>query len=111
MHASYGLGALVCPLASTAFASAGIKFSYFYCISIGLSMINLGIVVGAFKLNYRVEDIVTPIELAQTNGGMPVAEEQVESEVVGGTSNKSRGLLRQTFSTPTMWIFALFIFL
>ncbi|KAL8291864.1 hypothetical protein RQP46_002122 [Phenoliferia psychrophenolica] len=108
LHASYGLGALVCPLAATAFVSAGIKFSYFYSISICLATVNLGMVLGAFKFNYRVDDAVAanPIELASAT-----SEGGVEAEVNNGTEEKAKGLLTQTFSNSTMWIFSLFIFL
>lgn len=54
LHASYGLGALVCPLAATAFASSGIQFSFFYSISLGLSLINVAILLNAFRFKYRI---------------------------------------------------------
>lgn len=37
LHGLYGLGALVAPLVATAFVSAGIRFSYFFAVSLGVA--------------------------------------------------------------------------
>ncbi|KAL8278776.1 hypothetical protein RQP46_008845 [Phenoliferia psychrophenolica] len=64
LHASYGLGALVCPLAATAFASSNIQFSYFYGISVGLSLVNLAILIWSFRLTFRIEEASAPEEVS-----------------------------------------------
>lgn len=55
-----GLGALVCPLAATAFASAGHKFSFFYIVSIGLALVNVAVLLYAFRFSYRMDEQVAP---------------------------------------------------
>ncbi|GAA6017721.1 hypothetical protein JCM10207_000475 [Rhodosporidiobolus poonsookiae] len=61
LHAIYGLGAAVCPLAATAFVSTGRQFSHFYAISLGLSVLNIVMLLYAFRFNYRV-DVSEPIK-------------------------------------------------
>ncbi|KDE07771.1 hypothetical protein MVLG_02041 [Microbotryum lychnidis-dioicae p1A1 Lamole] len=58
LHASYGFGALICPLAATAFASSGIRFSYFYSVSIGVASLNAAILLYAFKFSYRIPKVL-----------------------------------------------------
>ena len=105
MHRSYGLGALVCPLAATAFASSGIRFSFFYALSIGLAALNVGILLVAFRFNYRIPEVrpafvVEPVvglgaielqemgprrgELAEERRGAEL-EEKEKGDVGGGT--------------------------
>ncbi|GAA5901827.1 hypothetical protein JCM6882_008683 [Rhodosporidiobolus microsporus] len=55
IHASYGLGAAVCPLAATAFASSGILFARFYAVSLGLGVVNLLALLYAFRFNYWLD--------------------------------------------------------
>ncbi|GAA6017724.1 hypothetical protein JCM10207_000476 [Rhodosporidiobolus poonsookiae] len=55
LHSIYGLGGAVCPLAATAFASSGRQFSHFYSISLGLSVLNILMLLYAFRFNYRVD--------------------------------------------------------
>ncbi|GAA5896055.1 MFS transporter [Sporobolomyces salmoneus] len=62
LHASYGLGAALCPLAATAFASHyPSHFTKFWCISLAIALMNLGILLYAFKFNY-VLDADEPIQ-------------------------------------------------
>ena len=96
-------------MAATAFVSAGLKFSLFYGISLGLALVNLGVVLSAFRFSYRVDDAVVPtIELTTTGTEGPEGEEH-ERDI--GTQGGERSLFSQTFSSQTVWTFALFIFL
>lgn len=100
----------MCPLAATAFASAGIRFSYFYGISVGLSLVNLATLLWAFQFSYRVAeegDTSAPstLELEMTKRGDDgAAPGALESEV-----RPVRGLMHQTLTNRTMWIFSIFI--
>jgi len=123
LHASYGLGALVCPLAATAFASAGIRFSFFYSISIGLAFINVLTLLYAFRFSYRIADENLSAPPAQIAAAEEIEMERVRSReeegeiktttsVVEGpamTRGKERGLLVQTLRNRLMWTFAMFI--
>lgn len=81
LHASYGLGAVVCPLAATAFASSGIKFSYFYSLSVGLALVNVGVLLWGFRFSYRM-----PQDEEGGEVGAEASEEgsEVELRDVGG---------------------------
>ncbi|GAA5922828.1 hypothetical protein JCM3775_006151 [Rhodotorula graminis] len=70
LHASYGLGAAVCPLAATAFASSGILFARFYSVSLGLALSNTAFLSYAFRLNYVV-DSSDPVERTVDVPGAP----------------------------------------
>ncbi|BGP41209.1 hypothetical protein JCM10449v2_005183 [Rhodotorula kratochvilovae] len=70
LHAAYGFGAAVCPLAATAFASSGILFARFYSISLGLAALNCALLVYAFRLSYDV-DTSEPVERTFEAPGVP----------------------------------------
>ncbi|KAI5481056.1 MFS efflux transporter [Pseudohyphozyma bogoriensis] len=115
VHAAYGIGALVCPLAVTGWASAGHKFSYFYAVSLGLSCLNVAICLGAFRFNYRIEDTHAELD------GQKAGHEDVElDEVSGGRvtgseggvvekQGRERGALETVLRMRIMWVFCLFI--
>ncbi|KAH8915700.1 MFS general substrate transporter, partial [Atractiella rhizophila] len=50
LHAFYGLGALISPLIATAFVSSGIKFSYFWLVTLGLGVVNFLLLLSMFRL-------------------------------------------------------------
>ncbi|KAH8925116.1 MFS general substrate transporter, partial [Atractiella rhizophila] len=50
LHSFYGLGGVISPLVATAFVSSGIKFSYFYLITLGVCAMNVALLVHAFRL-------------------------------------------------------------
>ena len=45
---AYGIGGVISPLKATAMASRGILWSHFYAISLGISLVNLGLSAWAF---------------------------------------------------------------
>ncbi|KAM0791850.1 hypothetical protein ACM66B_004107 [Microbotryomycetes sp. NB124-2] len=57
LHAAYGCGALVCPLAATAFASSGLLFAHFYAISLAIAAMNTVLLIYAFKFNYKIDTV------------------------------------------------------
>ncbi|GAA5980778.1 hypothetical protein JCM11641_002648 [Rhodosporidiobolus odoratus] len=79
LHAAYGLGAAVCPLAATAFASRGILFARFYSISLGIAIFNILILLYAFKFSFRVdnEELVEDVLEAP---GLPPAQPAASNE-------------------------------
>ncbi|SCZ95104.1 BZ3500_MvSof-1268-A1-R1_Chr11-3g03605 [Microbotryum saponariae] len=87
LHASYGFGALICPLAATAFASSGIRFSYFYSVSIGVASLNAAILLYAFKFSYRIPK-VQPAPLTTT----PPNEWEAENGAIELESISRNGL-------------------
>ncbi|GAA6059956.1 hypothetical protein JCM10212_001305 [Sporobolomyces blumeae] len=57
LHASYGIGAALCPLAATAFASHFPRtFTHFWAISLGIACLNVLILLLAFRFNYVMDD-------------------------------------------------------
>ncbi|GAA5960701.1 hypothetical protein JCM8115_001803 [Rhodotorula mucilaginosa] len=70
LHASYGLGAAVVPLAATAFASSGILFARFYSISCGLALVNTSLLLYGFKFSYVV-DVSEPVSETIEAPGVP----------------------------------------
>ncbi|GAA5863598.1 hypothetical protein JCM8547_003661, partial [Rhodosporidiobolus lusitaniae] len=82
IHASYGLGAAVSPLAATAFTSAGILFSRFYAVSLGLGVLNICVLLYAFRFSFRI-DFTEPTSQQPA----PVAAgEAVELDNLGASS-------------------------
>jgi fucose permease len=136
LHASYGLGAVVCPLAATAFASSGIKFSYFYCLSIGLAFVNVAVLAWAFKFSYRIPQD-EPAPGGEQPGDIPLrplgnaddAEKNTPppSPTVGRASSDAhtvtataevpvalpprRGQLAETLSMAQLWLCTIFTLL
>ncbi|KAM0750441.1 MFS general substrate transporter [Meredithblackwellia eburnea MCA 4105] len=100
LHAAYGTGALVCPLAATAFVSAGHKFSYFYAISTGIIVSNLLFVLYAFKFSYREATVPADIELQPARLG--------EEPVCPRTDGSEKNIFVQTMSSRVVWIFSAF---
>ncbi|KAI5477257.1 MFS efflux transporter [Pseudohyphozyma bogoriensis] len=126
LHACYGLGALVCPLAATAYASSGKKFSYFWAISIGLAALSVLSLLVAFRFNYRIEEPTTAKARAQPRRGLDTPEErsmELRDQSEAGESRETvervsqnnaeevdpRGAFQQTLSSKVMWTFAVFI--
>jgi fucose permease len=58
-HGAYGVGGTMGPLIATALASHGVRWSYFYTIILGLSVLNLVLAAWAFK-GYEKEQ---PVQL------------------------------------------------
>lgn len=106
LHASYGLGAMVCPLAATAFASSGIRFSYFYIISISLALLNIAILLAAFKFDYRIDDETHVSAATADEIEMDVKGEEAEAQIA--QPKKQRGKLQQTLSSKLVWLFSIF---
>ncbi|GAA5827386.1 hypothetical protein JCM11251_003789 [Rhodosporidiobolus azoricus] len=79
LHGAYGLGAAVCPLAATAFASSGILFARFYSISLGIAVVNIGILLYAFRFSYRVDDS-EPLKKTIEAPGLPPARLQAQGD-------------------------------
>ncbi|GAA5996197.1 hypothetical protein JCM5350_003302 [Sporobolomyces pararoseus] len=85
LHASYGLGAALCPLAATAFASKFPKhFTKFWTISLAIALLNVAILLYAFKFNYVVDTTEPEDETVQP--GSPREEIALEAQTppVGG---------------------------
>lgn len=50
LHAMYGIGGLAGPIVATAFVSSGIRFSYFFAVSLGIAGLACVILLLAFCL-------------------------------------------------------------
>lgn len=115
---SDGLGATVVPLAATAFASNGIRFTYFYAISLGLALVNLAVLLNAFRFNYRILDV----EPSPDSGS---DEEAIEMGAVGDSKSaigqppvaapavlpkKSNGRFIETLKNRSVVLWMVFIF-
>lgn len=58
MHAIWGCGALICPLAATAFIQSGRPWRTFFYTSLALGCFNLAITVFSFQLKDEMEKVV-----------------------------------------------------
>ncbi|KAM0750462.1 MFS general substrate transporter [Meredithblackwellia eburnea MCA 4105] len=103
LHCSYGTGALLAPLAATAFVTHGIQFSYFYGVSTGILFLNFFLILYVFRINYRAPESISsdPIELS-TNGNAPEVELQPQGK---------KSLLAETMSNRSTLVFATFAFI
>ena len=97
---------MVCPLAATAFASSGIRFSYFYIISISLALLNIAILLAAFKFDYRIDDETHVSAATADEIEMDVKGEEAEAQIA--QPKKQRGKLQQTLSSKLVWLFSIF---
>lgn len=78
LHASYGLGAALCPLAATAFASHyPTHFTKFWSISLGIALLNTAVLLYAFRFSYVV-DTSEPSE--ETEPSSPRTENALEAQ-------------------------------
>lgn len=84
LHAIYGVGALVTPLAATAIANHTPYWHYFYLVLFGCSVISLGLVSYAFRPNI------------------------FRQRQTGTNANKQ---LTQALSERSVWVLSLFFFL
>jgi fucose permease len=100
-HGSYGIGGTIAPLLATAMVSAGLHWSRFFIIAIGIRMINLVAVGWSFK-DYEKED----------GPQFSNALEQIASAQAGaqsGDNSKLKAVVRALKKKTTI-IGALFIF-
>ncbi|KAM0749944.1 MFS general substrate transporter [Meredithblackwellia eburnea MCA 4105] len=124
LHAAYGLGGVCCPLAATAFASAGIRFSYFYSISVGLALFSILALLWAFKFNYVLDQESPSVDVSPENVNGEIHLQEISAaagvgsqstlpivSVVQSESVKKKNVLEETLSNWTIWSFSLFALL
>ena len=56
IHAAYGLGALLSPLAATGFVTSGTAWYLLYAVSSGIGLINVLFLLYAFRLRPAITD-------------------------------------------------------
>lgn len=111
MHAVYGAGATLAPLVATVFVQHVDKFYLLYAVSLGLSIVNLGVLVWVFKLK-NTEQLLGPA----VRDPPPIVGEseradaaRLEEEIVHapeGSGAKFGRIVR----TPTVVFLGFFIF-
>ncbi|PYH44561.1 putative MFS efflux transporter [Aspergillus saccharolyticus JOP 1030-1] len=100
LHGSYGIGGIVGPLAATAMASHGVRWSLFYCINLAMTLFNLAFTAWSFW-HYEKE---LPAQLIG-------ALNQAASQQTHGSDSVSKSrLLQQAIKNRTTLLGALFIF-
>lgn len=99
LHGSYGIGGIVAPLFATAMVSDGIRWSFFYIITLAVLIFNLGYISWAF---HRFENdlpnepsMALRPSVSQTDDGEPLSRMHV---------------LKSTIRNRTTLLGALFIF-
>lgn len=110
-----------------------LKFSHFYGISLGLSIVNVLVLLNAFRFSYRI-DAVEPAPEGDGNSsdeegaielgtmaapvGTKASAEGVESQAQSGATTpasvkvlpkKQKSTLHATLTNKTVWICAIFI--
>lgn len=115
------------PLAATAFASSGLQFSHFYGLSLALSVLNLIVLLNAFRFSYRIPHVEPvaeeayssdeEIEMGAMGGAVDAKDASVEqsgsatpASVIPALPKKKRSTLMLTLTNRTVLISALFIF-
>ncbi|CAG7918989.1 unnamed protein product [Penicillium olsonii] len=98
-HGFYGIGGIIAPLFATAMVSDGIRWSFFYIITLAVAIFNLGFSAWAFY-NFENESPNEPPmaprpTAVQLNDGAPISRTQV---------------LKNTIRNRTTLLGALFIF-
>ncbi|KAF9889813.1 hypothetical protein FE257_006903 [Aspergillus nanangensis] len=97
---AYGVGGVVAPLFATAMVTAGVRWSYFYVITLGLAVVNGGVAGWAFD-NFEETSLSTSI---LGEGGQ---EEEAVNEAPGGGRME---VLKLAVKNRTTLLGALFIF-
>ncbi|KAL1955204.1 hypothetical protein VTO42DRAFT_8916 [Malbranchea cinnamomea] len=100
LHGAYGIGGTIGPLVATAIASHGARWSFFYVITLGLTIFNIGFTSWSFW-DYE-KDLSTHTELA-----LQLTPSRCENMVV--ESNKKQ-ILKQAVKNRVTLLGALFIF-
>ncbi|GAA5926720.1 MFS transporter [Sporobolomyces koalae] len=94
LHASYGAGAALCPLAATAFASHyPTHFTKFWTISLFIALLNVCVLLYAFRFNYVLDTSEPTSEPEDESARPPSPREEVALEAqtppLDGSSMKS----------------------
>lgn len=105
IHAAYMAGCLVAPFAASGIAEVGEgKWYLFYFVPLGLGILNLGMVAVAFLDGVR----------GSKRGGQAQGTRRTASggAEVGIQEDKksATALLRETLTTPSVWLLSLFFF-
>jgi fucose permease len=100
MHGCYGVGGIVSPLIATAMVSRGIRWSYFYFISLSLAISSLPLTAWSFW-NYEKE---TPVQL------MTALEQTASRQPVERSEPTKIEILKRALKNQTTLLGALFIF-
>jgi fucose permease len=110
MHAVYGAGATVAPLVATVFVQHVDKFYLLYAVSLGLSFVNLGVLVWVFKLK-NTEQLLGPA----VHNPSAIGESErldatrLQEEIVHKPENSGAKFMR-IVRTPTVVFLGFFIF-
>lgn len=112
-------------MAATAFASSGIRFTFFYAISLGLSIVNVGVLLNAFRFSYRIE-VIEPapkdpgsgdeMELQDMASATQGEKDEVSSTTVprarsteASKTKTQKNSLHTALTSRTVWVCAVFI--
>ena len=98
MHGCYGIGGTVAPFIATSMVSSGIRWSFFYSITLGLSLINAIAFPAAFK-GYEQELVTEQIDIGLSR----TLSRQT-------TIDEKKGILRAAVRNRTTVLGALLIF-
>ncbi|CAG8124442.1 unnamed protein product [Penicillium salamii] len=98
-HGFYGIGGIIAPLFATAMVSDGIRWSFFYIITLAVAIFNLGYVSWAF---HRFEN--------DSPNEPPLAARSTTSHVNDGEPPSRTQVLKKTIRNRTTLLGALFIF-
>lgn len=97
---AYGIGGTVAPLFATAMVSSGIRWSFFYSVSLAVSLANLAYSSWAF-FDYEKDAPSEPQRTLQRTASRPSGQ--------GGSISRAQ-LLKNTIRNRTILLGALFIF-
>lgn len=100
LHGSYGIGGTIGPLIATALASHGVPWSFYYTITLAMSLCNL--VLAAYAFRGYEKDL--PVQL------MTALERTASRQTHGAGKTSKTQLLKQALENKVTVIGALFIF-
>ena len=76
LHGGYGLGGATSPLVATLFVSSGIKFSYFFSVSLAVAALNVLILLLSFRLERDAEPSTAKQALSSDDSSIPLGTVQ-----------------------------------
>lgn len=114
IYSEQGLGGAASPLIATLFVSAGIKFSYFFAVSLGFAAINVSILLCTFRLKREVatENEHELVERSNTAGDAAMGEEGEPNNGSASSRNKAGAAgMREVLQNKTVLTISFFLML
>lgn len=139
LHCAYGLGAFASPLVATAFIQSGVRFSYFFAVSLGVTATDILVLFRFFwrggepadhddqtdhedqkepnnttgtEASAHEQNRIELDELRASTVGQPIASSSTPAHPAASQVERTSSAKdKELFTNKTVWITAVFLFL